>query len=44
MEEAEMTLEKLLRKAIQKEIASWLLYNDLSRKVSQEAAREATRG
>jgi len=43
MEEAEMTLEKVLRKAIQKEIASWLLYNDLSRKMTQETAREAFR-
>ena len=43
MEEAQITLAKVLRKAIQKEIASWLLYNDLSRKVSQEAAREAFR-
>ncbi len=43
MEEAGMTLEKLLRKAVQKEIASWLLYNDLSRKMSQETAREAFR-
>ena len=41
MEEAEMTLEKVLRKAIQKEIASWLLYNDLSRRMSQESARDA---
>ena len=41
MTEAELTLEKVLRKAIQKEIASWLLYNDLSRKASQEAARDA---
>ena len=41
MTEAELTLEKVLRLAIQKEIASWLLYNDLSRKASQEAARDA---
>ncbi len=41
MEEAEMTLGKVLRKAIQKEIASWLLYNDLSRRMSQESARDA---
>ena len=43
MVEAEMTLEKVLRKAIQKEIAAWLLYNDLSRRVSQETARDAFR-
>lgn len=36
----EMTLGEILRKAIQKEIASWLLYNDLSRKMSQEVARD----
>ena len=41
MEETEMTLEKVLRKAVQKEIASWLLYNDLSRRMSQEVARDA---
>lgn len=41
MEETEITLEKVLRKAIQKEIASWLLYNDLSRRVSQEVAQDA---
>lgn len=41
MEETEMTLEKVLRKAVQKEIASWLLYNDLSRRMSQEIARDA---
>lgn len=37
----ELTIKEVLRRAIQKEIASWLLYNDLSRKMSQEAAREA---
>ena len=36
----EMTLGEILRKAIQKEIASWLLYNDLSRKMSHEVARD----
>ncbi len=36
----EMTLGGILRKAIQKEIASWLLYNDLSRKMSHEVARD----
>jgi len=36
MEEAKLTLEKVLRKAIKKEVASWLLYNDLSRRVNQE--------
>jgi rubrerythrin len=41
MEETKMTLEKVLRKAVQKEIASWLLYNDLSRRMSQEIARDA---
>lgn len=41
MEETEITLEKVLRKAIQKEIASWLLYSDLSRRVNQEIARDA---
>jgi rubrerythrin len=41
MEETEMTLEKVLRKAVQKEIASWLLYNDLSRRMSQESAQDA---
>ncbi len=40
MEESEMTLERVLRKAIQKEIASWLLYNDLSRRMSQEIAQD----
>ena len=42
-EKIDMTLEKLLRKAIQKEIASWLLYRDLSRRVTQETAQEAFR-
>jgi rubrerythrin len=41
MVETELTLENVLRRAIQKEIAAWLLYNGLSRKVSQEAARDA---
>ncbi|MEJ2046495.1 MAG: ferritin family protein [Dehalococcoidia bacterium] len=41
MEEAKLTLEKVLRKAIQKEVASWLLYNDLSRRVNQEIAQDA---
>jgi predicted CoA-binding protein/rubrerythrin len=41
VEKEKMTLEKVLRKAIQKEIASWLLYRDLSRRVTQETAREA---
>jgi rubrerythrin len=36
-----LTLEAVLRKSIQKEIASWLLYNDLSRKLAPEAVREA---
>ena len=40
MAETEMTLEKVLKRAIQKEIASWLLYNDLSRKMKQEVAKE----
>jgi rubrerythrin len=41
MEETEITLEEVLRKAVQKEIASWLLYNDLSRRMSQEIAQDA---
>jgi rubrerythrin len=40
MEKVEMTLGEVLRKAIQKEVASWLLYNDLSRRVNQEIARD----
>ena len=40
MEGREMTLERVLRSAIQKEIASWLLYNDLSRRMNQEIAQD----
>ncbi|MFC1938993.1 ferritin family protein [Chloroflexota bacterium] len=43
MEKIEMTLEKVIKKAIQKEIASWLLYDDLSRRMSQETAQDAFR-
>jgi predicted CoA-binding protein/rubrerythrin len=43
VEKEKMTLEKVIRKAIQKEIASWLLYRDLSRRMTQEAAQEAFR-
>lgn len=43
MEVRPMTLREVLRQAIQKEIASWLLYNDLSRKLKPETAKEAFR-
>jgi rubrerythrin len=43
IESPPVTLEWVLRKAIQKEVASWLLYNNLSRKLEQPAAREACR-
>ena len=43
VEKEDMTLEKVIRRAIQKEIASWLLYRDLSRRVTQETAQEAFR-
>jgi predicted CoA-binding protein len=42
-ERAEMTLEKVLRSAIQREIATWLLYRDLSRRLPQGTAQEAFR-
>jgi rubrerythrin len=36
-----LTLEWVLRKAVQKEIATWLLYNNLSRTLEPVAVREA---
>jgi predicted CoA-binding protein len=39
----DMTLDEVLRRAIRKEITSWLMYRDLSRRVTQEAAQEALR-
>lgn len=39
----EMTVEKVLKEAIRKEIAAWLMYNDLGRKMEQEMVREAFR-
>jgi predicted CoA-binding protein len=40
-ERAEMTLEKVLYRAVQKEIAAWLLYRDLGRRLPQKTAQEA---
>jgi rubrerythrin len=37
----EMTVAKVLKEAIRKEIAAWLLYSDLGRRLEQAAAREA---
>lgn len=38
-----VTLEMILKKAVQKEVASWLLYSNLGRKLTQPSAQEACR-
>ncbi|MFC2024531.1 ferritin family protein [Chloroflexota bacterium] len=38
---SEITLTEILKGAIQKEIVSWLLYKSLSRRMSQEIAKDA---